>query len=40
VDWCGKRTCRVGRVFPYMVYIDLNRCDSDMSNRLFVVVIM
>jgi hypothetical protein len=28
VDWHGKRTCRVGRVFPYRVYIDLNRCDS------------
>jgi hypothetical protein len=28
VDWCGKRTCRVGRVFPCRVYIDLNRRDS------------
>jgi hypothetical protein len=28
VDWCGKRTCRVGRVFPCRVYIDSNRCDS------------
>jgi hypothetical protein len=28
VDWCGKRTCRVGRVFPCRVYIDSNRRDS------------
>jgi hypothetical protein len=28
VDWCGKRMCRVGRVFPCRVYIDLNRRDS------------
>jgi hypothetical protein len=28
VDWCGKRTCRVYRVFPYKVYIDSNRRDS------------
>jgi hypothetical protein len=28
VDWRGKRTCRVGRVFPYRVYIDSNRRDS------------
>jgi hypothetical protein len=28
VDWCGKRTCRVGQVFPYRVYIDSNRRES------------
>jgi hypothetical protein len=28
VDWRGKRTCRVGWVFPCRVYIDLNRRDS------------
>jgi hypothetical protein len=28
VDWRGKRTWRVGRVFPYRVYIDSNRRDS------------
>jgi hypothetical protein len=28
VDRCGKRTCRVSRVFPYKVYIDSNRRDS------------
>jgi hypothetical protein len=28
VNWCGKRTCRVGQVFPYRVYIDLNCRDS------------
>jgi hypothetical protein len=28
VDRCGKRTCRVGRVFPCRVYIDSNRRDS------------
>jgi hypothetical protein len=28
VDWRGKRTCRIGRVFPCMVYIDLNHRDS------------
>jgi hypothetical protein len=27
VDWHGKRTCRVGRIFPYRVYIDSNRRD-------------
>jgi hypothetical protein len=28
VDWRGKRTCRVGRVFPCNVYIESNRRDS------------
>jgi hypothetical protein len=28
VDWRGKHTCRVGRVFLYSVYIDSNRHDS------------
>jgi hypothetical protein len=28
VDWYGKRTLRVGRVFPYRVYINSNRRDS------------
>jgi hypothetical protein len=28
VDWHGKRTCRVDRVFPYRVYIDSNHRDS------------
>jgi hypothetical protein len=28
VDWRGKRTCHVGRVSPYRVYIDSNRRDS------------
>jgi hypothetical protein len=28
VDWRGKRTCRVGQVFPYRVYINSNRRDS------------
>jgi hypothetical protein len=27
VDWSGKRTWRVGRVFPCRVYIDSNRRD-------------
>jgi hypothetical protein len=30
VDKCGKRTCRVDRVFPCMVYIDSNRRDSQI----------
>jgi hypothetical protein len=30
VDWRGKRTCRVGRVFPYIVYIDSNHRDSQI----------
>jgi hypothetical protein len=30
VNWCGKRTCRVGRVFPCRVYIDSNRRDSQI----------
>jgi hypothetical protein len=28
VDWRGKRTCRVGWVFPYRMYIDSNCHDS------------
>jgi hypothetical protein len=28
VDWRGKHTCRVGRVSPCRVYIDLNHRDS------------
>jgi hypothetical protein len=28
MDWRGKRMCRVGRIFPYRMYIDLNRRDS------------
>jgi hypothetical protein len=28
MDWRGKRTCRVGRVFPCRVYIDSNHRDS------------
>jgi hypothetical protein len=28
VDWRGKRTYRVGQVFPCRVYIDSNRRDS------------
>jgi hypothetical protein len=28
VDWRGKHTCRVDRVFPCRVYIDSNRHDS------------
>jgi hypothetical protein len=28
VDWREKRTCHIGRIFPYRVYIDLNRRDS------------
>jgi hypothetical protein len=28
VDWRGKCTCHVDRVFPYRVYIDLNHRDS------------
>jgi hypothetical protein len=28
VDWCEKRMWRVGRVFPYRVYIDSNHRDS------------
>jgi hypothetical protein len=28
VDCHGKRTCGVGRVFPYRVYIDSNNHDS------------
>jgi hypothetical protein len=28
VDWRGKCTCRVGRVFPCRVYIDSNRRNS------------
>jgi hypothetical protein len=30
VDWCGKRMCRVGQVFPCRVYIDYNHCDSQI----------
>jgi hypothetical protein len=30
VDKCGKRTCRVDRVFPCRVYIDSNRRDSQI----------
>jgi hypothetical protein len=28
VDWRGKHTCRVGRVFPCRMYIDSNHRDS------------
>jgi hypothetical protein len=28
VNWCGKRTCHVGQVFPCRVYIDSNCRDS------------
>jgi hypothetical protein len=28
MDWRGKRTCHIGRVFPYKVYIDSNHRDS------------
>jgi hypothetical protein len=28
VDWHEKRTCRVYQIFPYRVYLDLNRRDS------------
>jgi hypothetical protein len=28
VDWRGKRTCHVDRVFPYRVYINSNHCNS------------
>jgi hypothetical protein len=28
VDWHGKYTCRIGRVFPCRVYIDSNRRDT------------
>jgi hypothetical protein len=30
VDWRGKHMCRVDRVFPCRVYIDSNRCDSQI----------
>jgi hypothetical protein len=30
VDWHGKRTCRVGQVFPCRVYIDSSHCDSQI----------
>jgi hypothetical protein len=30
VDWRGKRTCRVGRVFPCRVYIDSNHRNSQI----------
>jgi hypothetical protein len=30
VDWRGKRTCRVGQVFPCRVCINLNRHDSQI----------
>jgi hypothetical protein len=30
VDWCGKRTCRVDRVFPCRVYIGSNHRDSQI----------
>jgi hypothetical protein len=30
VDWRGKHTCRVGRVFPCRVYNDSNRRDSQI----------
>jgi hypothetical protein len=30
MDWHGKCMCRVGRVFPCRVYIDLNRRDSQI----------
>jgi hypothetical protein len=28
MDWRGKRTCHVGRIFSCRVYIDSNRHDS------------
>jgi hypothetical protein len=28
VDWHGKRTCHIGQIFPYRVYIDSNRRSS------------
>jgi hypothetical protein len=28
MDWHGKHTCHLGRVFPCRVYIDSNRHDS------------
>jgi hypothetical protein len=30
VDWHGKHTCHVGRVFPCRVYIDSNCRDSQI----------
>jgi hypothetical protein len=30
VDWRGKRMCHVDQVFPYRVYIDSNRRDSQI----------
>jgi hypothetical protein len=30
VDWSGKRTWRVGQVFPCRVYIDSNHRDSQI----------
>jgi hypothetical protein len=30
VDWHGKRTYRVGQVFPCRLYIDLNHRDSQI----------
>jgi hypothetical protein len=30
MDWRGKRTCHVGRVFPCRVYIDSNHRDSQI----------
>jgi hypothetical protein len=30
VDWCGKGTYHIGRVFPCRVYIDSNRRDSQI----------
>jgi hypothetical protein len=30
MNWCGKRTWHVDPSFPYRVYIDLNRRDSQI----------
>jgi hypothetical protein len=30
MDWGGRHMCRVGRVFPYRVYIDSNHRDSQI----------
>jgi hypothetical protein len=39
VDWRGKRTCHMYRVFPYRVYIDSNRRDSRIGVTACLVVV-
>jgi hypothetical protein len=39
MDWCEKRTCRVGQIFPCRVYIDQIVVTLRYEYRLFTAVI-